>query len=120
MVISATGLLNQNAISTFVGQVNEVNDNLGMCVRLSISTSTHDALFRSQHLEDQLCVLSNARVFSILWKALLLNFSSLLRRQQSNGLAPQFSKEGIHKANRTFGAQIRQQVDDLNSNSNSN
>jgi len=56
----------------------EVNDNLGMCVRLSISPSTHDALFRSQRLEDQLNVLLNARISSILWKALSLNFSSLL------------------------------------------
>jgi hypothetical protein len=55
----------------------EMNDDLGMCVWLSISPSTHDALFRSQHLKDQVSELSTARFFSIPWKALFLFFATL-------------------------------------------
>ena len=82
----------------------EMNDDLGICVRLSISPSTDDALFRSQHLKDQVSELSTARFFSIIWKALLPNCSSRLRRQQLNGLSPKCRKAGTDKANPTFGA----------------
>jgi len=55
--------LSYGVISTIAGQVvhsavlvrfEEMNDDLGMCVWLSISPSTHDALFRSQHPEGRI------------------------------------------------------------------
>ena len=51
--------LNYDAIFTIAGQVvhsvlvrfEEMNDDLGMCIGLSVSPSTHDVLFRSLRLD---------------------------------------------------------------------
>ena len=51
--------LNYDVISTIAGQVlhsflvrfEEMNDDLGMCIRLSISPSTHDVPLRSLRLD---------------------------------------------------------------------
>ena len=51
--------LNYHVISTIAGQVvhsvlvrfEEINDDLGMCIGLSISPSTHDVLLRSLRLD---------------------------------------------------------------------